>query len=321
MASILHANAKTTPRIRKEIQDANESIAALAARLGLNPKTVAKWKKASSTQDGLSGPKIRPSVLTLAEQQVICEVRRQMQLSLDDLYIVLKPHVQKLSRSNLHRCLVHYGLSRLPKETLNKSKKKFKIYPIGFMHIDITELRCDEGKQYLFVAIDRLTKYVYIELYDHMTVENAVIFLRNLQAHCVFKITHILTDNGAQFTYNLLASHLKPRDKIHPFDQLCIALGIEHRTTQFRHPWTNGQVEITNRTIKQATTKQFHYTTVEELKHHLMTYILYYNHQRQLKALKFKSPWQIIEECYAKTPDQFLQNPETKIVGLNNYPT
>ncbi len=317
MASILHANAKTTPRIRKEIQDSKESIAQIAKRLGLNPKTVLKWKHANSLEDNKSGPKIRSSVLTLAEQHIICEVRRQMQLSLDDLYIVLKPHIAKLSRSNLHRCLQHYGLSVLPKESSDKPKKKFKSYPIGYMHIDITEMRCEVGKQYLFVAIDRLTKYVYIELYSQMTAQNSVQFLKNLQAECPFKMTHILTDNGAQFTYNLLADHLKPKDKKHPFDALCEALNIEHRTTQFRHPWTNGMVEITNKTLKAATTKQFHYSTVEELKHHLMVYVMYYNHQRQLKSLKFKTPWQMIEQCYDETPEVFLHNPRYKTMGLN----
>jgi hypothetical protein len=42
MVSLPHANARTTPRIRKEIQDSEESIATLAARLSLNPKTVSK---------------------------------------------------------------------------------------------------------------------------------------------------------------------------------------------------------------------------------------------------------------------------------------
>jgi transposase-like protein len=223
-----------------------------------------------------SGPKVRPSVLTEAEQQAICAVRKHTRLPLDDLFIALKPNIPKLSRSNLHRCLQHHGLSRLPPEDdgTSKQRKTFKQYNIGFMHIDITELRCAQGKFYLFVAIDRATKYVYVELYNRMTIDNAVQFLRNLHAECVFKITHILTDNGAQFSYNLLAKHLVPKDKKHPFGALCYKLGIEHRTTQFRHPWTNGQVEITNKTIKNATTKQFHYETLVELKNHLMTYLL-----------------------------------------------
>jgi transcriptional regulator with XRE-family HTH domain len=45
MGSVPHANAKTTPRIREEIQNSKESIAALAKRLSLNPKTVLKWRQ------------------------------------------------------------------------------------------------------------------------------------------------------------------------------------------------------------------------------------------------------------------------------------
>ncbi len=154
-----------------------------------------------------------------------------------------------------------------------------------------------------------------------MTQDNAVLFLRNLQKDCVFKITHILTDNGIQFTYNLLAKHLRPKDGYpHPFDELCQALGVEHRTTQFRHPWTNGQVEITNKIIKEAATKRFHYESFEQLKGHLITFMLYYNHQRKLKSLKFKTPWELIQQCYNSDKQSFRENINHKIVRLNMRP-
>ncbi len=254
--------------------------------------------------------------LSELEQEIICMVRRHTLLPLDDLLDVLKPHIPALTRSNLHRCLQHHGISRLSKEPEQTPKKPFKQYPIGYIHVDITEVRCEKGKYYLFVAIERKTKYVYVELYERMSMENAVKFLHNLQADCLFKITHILTDNGAQFTYNLLTEHLRP-EHAHPFDQACEALEIDHRTTQFRHPWTNGQVEITNKMLKQATVKQFHYATVDELRVHLQTWLLYYNHQRPLKSLKRKTPWQMIEQYYDQTPEAFLSNPQDKIVGLN----
>lgn len=318
MASILHGNATTTPRIRKEIQDSKKSIAKLANQFGINPKTVIKWKHRTTTQDQKTGPKHRKSALSELEQLLVCEVRKTLLLSLDDLFITLKPIIPALSRSNLHRCLQYYGLSQLPKlDPKTREKKPFKSYPIGYLHLDITEFRLKTGKYYLFVAIDRKTKYVYAELYEKMTTNNAVLFLQNLQAHCCFKITHILTDNGAQFTYNLLASHLKPKNKTHPFEALCRELGIEHRTTQFRHPWTNGQVEITNKMLKEATIKKYHYENIESLKAHLQTFLLYYNFQKPLKSLKYKNPWQIIEECYNLNPEYFLYKPSCKIVGLN----
>ena len=156
----------------------------------------------------------------------------------------------------------------------------------------------------------------HAELHQRMTQKAAVSFLRNLQQDCVFKITHILTDSGVQFTYNLLNEAQRP-DKEHPFDELCRHLGIEHRTTKLRHPWTNGQVEITNKMLKEATVKHFHYEHPDELKRHLMVFLLYYNHQRPLRSLKYKTPWQALEDCYHLKPEWFHENLFQKIVGLN----
>ena len=319
MGSIHHSNAKTTARIRKEIQESNESIAALAKRLSLNPKTILKWKHAGRIEDAKSGPKNpRSTVLSELEEQVICEFRRVTKFPLDDVFISLKALIPALSRSNLHRCLQRHGLSRLPKEDPKKPKKKFKDYDIGFVHIDITTLRLGKKKWYLFVGIDRVCKYCYVELYERMTQKNAQKFLGNLVLNFPFKIHTVLTDNGSQFTYSALLEHLKPKNKIHIFDQTCTANHIEHRLTKFRHPWTNGQVEVMNRVIKNHTTKKYHYDDVESLKKHLMAFILFYNYQKQLRALKYKSPYEKILEIYETRADLFKTNPHHKIVGLNN---
>jgi transposase InsO family protein len=185
------------------------------------------------------------------------------------------------------------------------------------MSIDITEVRVEAQKLYLFVGIDRFCKYIYCELHERMTAEIARQFLKNLVADFPFKINKILTDNGAQFTYELLAEHLRPKGKIHQFDEECHRLNIEHRLTKFRHPWTNGQVEVTNRIIKQHTTKRYHYENKEELSKHLMAFLLYYNFQKPLKALKYKSPYDIIIEQYNANPSLFNINPSHKLLGLN----
>jgi len=202
--------------------------------------------------------------------------------------------------------------------TTAQVKKRFKDYDIGFVHIDITKIRLGKKKLYLFVGIDRVCKYAFFELHERMTQKIAVGFLKHLIKEMPFKIHTILTDNGAQFTYELLAKHLRPQDKIHPFDIICIAAGIKHKLTKFRHPWTNGQVEIFNRKIKDHTTKRYHYDTQERLKRHLMAFLLAYNFQRPLKALNFKSPYDIIIETYNLKPILFHQNPLQKSLGLNS---
>jgi len=193
----------------------------------------------------------------------------------------LKGQIPALTRSNLHRCLKRHGLNRLPvegEEEAKKPKRKFSECDIGYVHIDITEVRIGKDKLYLFVGIDRICKFTYVELHPRMTQEIARGFLGNFIEDCPFKIHTTLTDNGAQFTYALLAEHLRPKGKTHMFDQLCarhgIKHGIKHRLTKFRHPWTNGQVEIMNKKIKAHTTKKYHYETAESLRKHPVVYIL-----------------------------------------------
>ena len=51
MGQILHGSATTTEAVRRAIQHSQASLRALATRYGINPKTVAKWKKRSSVAD------------------------------------------------------------------------------------------------------------------------------------------------------------------------------------------------------------------------------------------------------------------------------
>ena len=318
MASILHGNAKTTPRIRAEIQNANKSITELAKRYHLTPKTVSKWKNATTVEDGLSGGNRSSRSLSEEQEQIICEVRRVTKFALDDILILLKPHMKSLTRSNLYRTLKRHHLNVLPKEA-NKSvqtKPQFKDYPIGYVHIDISHLMINKQKFYLFVAIDRVCKYAYIEIHHRQTAQIACQFLTNMKADFPFKVHTILTDNGAQFTHSLFADH-KTYSKDHPFDVLCKQYNIKHKLTQFRHPWTNGQVEIFNKQFKHHTTKQYHYDNETELRQHAQAFILLYNYQKPLKSYGLKTPYQLMIEHYQKTPPCFLYNPKYKSVELN----
>jgi transposase len=124
MEIILHAGAKTTHRVRKEIHDSKESIAALAKRYGINFKTVIKWRKRPNVNDLKSGPKKIRSALTDKEQAIVCEFRRVSQLPLDDVFAALHEQIPALTRSNLHRCLQRNGLSRLKGNATATPKRK-----------------------------------------------------------------------------------------------------------------------------------------------------------------------------------------------------
>ncbi len=100
------------------------------------------------------------------EEALIVVFRKHTLLPLDDCLYALQAAIPHLTRSSLHRCLQRHDISRLPETEGDKpSKKKFKAYPIGYFHIDIAEVRTEEGKLYLFVAIDRTSKFTYTELH------------------------------------------------------------------------------------------------------------------------------------------------------------
>ena len=129
----------------------------------------------------------------------------------------------------------------------------------------------------MFVAIDRTSKYAYVELHDKSTREVAVQFLETLVEKVPYTIHTILTDNGSQFTNSRnptisVKENESPDNKINKdvkcitYDAVCLENNIKHKLTIPYHPWTNGQVERMNRTIKEATFKKYHYETPDKLK-------------------------------------------------------
>jgi hypothetical protein len=104
------------------------------------------------------GPKVPHStVLSAEEELLIVAFRRHTLLPLDDCLYALQATVPHLTRSSLHRLFQRQGVSRLPSAEGTRVRRKFKNYPIGYIHIDLA--RSDgRGKLYLFVAIDRVSK-------------------------------------------------------------------------------------------------------------------------------------------------------------------
>jgi transposase-like protein len=320
MGQVLHGSARTTEAIRRAIQHSQESLRALARRYGVNQKTVAKWKRRTSVADLPTGPQEpRSTVLSADDEAVIVAFRRHTLLPLDDCLYALQPTIPHLSRSSLHRCLQRHGVSRLPEvEGDKRPKKKFKSYPIGFFHIDIAEVQTAEGKLHLFVAIDRTSKFAFAQLVEKANRVTASAFLVSLIAAVPYKIHTILTDNGIQFRFApRYADGPTARYMTHMFDMRCRENGIEHRFTKINHPWTNGQVERMNRTIKDATVKRFHYDSHDQLRRHLADFVSAYNFGRRLKTLKGLTSYEFICKTWTNEPERFTLDPLHQMPGLN----
>ena len=329
MGQVLHGSATTTEAVRRAIQHSQASLRALAKRYGINQKTVAKWKRRTSVSDMPTGPKeARSTVLSLEQEAIVVAFRRHTLLPLDDCLYALQPSLPHLTRSSLHRCLQRHGISQLPQVEGEASvKRKFKAYPIGYFHIDIAEVRTEQGKLYLLVAIDRTSKFAFVEVHEKVTRRTAADFLRHLIAAVPYKVHTVLTDNGTHFTTpgntGSAASDIRAAMDAgelfwaHAFEYACAENNIDHRLTKPRHPWTNGQVERMNRTIKDATVKRYYYETHDQLRAHLADFVTAYNFARRLKTLKGLTPYEYVCKLWTKEPQRFTFDPLHHMPGLN----
>jgi hypothetical protein len=216
----------------------------------------------------------------------------------------------------------------LPEVTGDKpAKKKFKSYPIGYFHIDIAEVHTEEGRLYLFVAIDRTSKFAFAQLHEKATRQVAGDFLRALIAAVPYKIHTVLTDNGTHFTTPGNTSSAAPLIKeamargeifrAHSFELACAQNDIDHRLTKPRHPWTNGQVERMNRTLKDATVRRYYYDTHDQLRGHLGDFLAAYNFARRLKTLRGLTLYEYICKIWTSEPQRFRLDPLHQSPGLN----
>src|SRR6201987_3180943 len=241
----LHANAATTPKTRAYIQCSKKSVPELMAELGVSETTVRRWRGRTTVEDRSHRPKQLATNLTAAEEPRICELRTSLQLPLDAIVEVMRRCIRPtLSRSAIHRCLQRHGISRRAKPDKPKSGT-FEQATVGFIHIDLKHLPAlERRKAYAFVAIDRATRYVYVEIHQRRDAKTSAGFLKRFLAHFPHRVHTVLTDNGAEFTDRFAVDMKnKPPGRPsgnHPFDLVCANHKIDHRLTRPYRPQTNG---------------------------------------------------------------------------------
>ena len=151
MGQVLHGSARTTAAIRRAIRHSQQSLQGLATRYGINPKTVAKWRKRPGVRDARMGPAPVSTVLSAGQEAVAVAFRRYPRLAFDDCRYALQATIPHLSRSALPRCFQRHGIGRRPlnEDGQRPPKKKCKDYPIGYLPVDFAEVRTEEGQQCL----------------------------------------------------------------------------------------------------------------------------------------------------------------------------
>ena len=320
----LHSQATTTPKIRAAIQASIDPAWKVGERYGISEQTVLKWRHRDNVEDRSHTPHRLQTTLTPAQEAVAVSLRKTLLISLDDLLAVVREFLNpNASRSGLDRCLRRHGVGNLRALKVKEAKPKhsaFKAYEPGYLHIDVKYLpqMADEtSRRYLFVAIDRATRWVFIGIYRNKTAANARRFLRDLERACPLRIRTILTDNGKEFTDRLFGLRKRAATGEHEFDALCTELDIDHRLTPPKSPQTNGMVERFNGRIEDVL-QGHHFRSGEELDATLHRYVLLYNQQLPQSVLHSRTPLQAMKDWHKLKPELFKKNPYY-LTGCDNY--
>jgi transposase-like protein len=238
-----HANATTTQEMRAFIRESELSVARLARLLRVSEATVRKWRRRDSVEDASHTPKHLNTTLTPAQEYVVIELRTQLLLSLDELFVVtvefINPHV---SRAGIARCLKRHGVSRLAdideEQDLSDADEPVRVtIEDRKTHLPITSeispqamaavLARDAGsvpnvvnvkavqmpefpgeaKRRLLIASDPQSRWVYVDMYDDNDESAANRYMKHVLHNAPFHIRRILAGNFHEFLsrFRLLA--------------------------------------------------------------------------------------------------------------------
>jgi len=311
-AIILHKNARTTPAIREEIQKSSLGVKELAKKFHLSLDTIYKWKKRTDVYDRSHRRHNTLSSLTSVEEEIVKELRATVGLSIDDITEVMHRCLNpNLSKSAIYRSLRRKGVVKaMEAKSEEQVMQSFEeVTEPGYIHLDVKYLTKLAGQRsYVYVAIDRLTRYVYVEVLADLEPKTAAGFVTRFIAHFPYKLRKIITDNGFEWTDRCAGSVKEKATGCHPVDLVCAQHGIKHQLTRLRRPQTNGMVERFNRRINEAIAQKqkvaanngknsFH--SHAERNAFILQFVANYNRTR-LRCLQYHAP---ITSLFGNHPD------------------
>ena len=259
----LHKLATTTPAVRAALQRSRLPTKELAAKYGITPVTVRKWRNRQQVHDRSHTRHNLNRSLSTLDEQVVLELRR-LGLSADTIMQVINKSTnlpKPFSVSAVYRCLKRYGVAGRPKLAKRAAYQPFEVVTQpGFLHLEVKYLPKLVGRRsYIYVAVDRATRYVYVKILYDLKAATFGKFVRRVCADFPLPVRVILTDNdfewsdrsadGGHADISAQPPRASGRDAV---DVVCRELRIEHRTTRLRHAQTNGMVESFDRRISEA---------------------------------------------------------------------
>lgn len=227
----------------------------------------------------------------------VTDLAREFRVSRETIYWTLKDaklgiFVNRSSMNQRYRTL-YWGLKRISQTTqrlvLKQQRKEYRLkryernIPGELVHLDTKRLPLIRGeaviqpREYLFVAIDDHSRWLFADIFPDKTSFSAAIFLEEARRSFPFALTGIYSDNGSEY---------KGKSG-HAVHDLCEALHISHHFTQVKHPWTNGKAERVIKTLMtEWCTKSSNFISRDHRRRYLYAYVDWYNQQRVHQTIK-----------------------------------
>jgi len=220
------------------------------------------------------------------------ELRRQQRLTCRQIAAALK-----VSSSTVARVLGRAGLSRLGRIDQPPAPRRYEwSRPGDLIHIDVKKLgriegvghritghrshRPSAGWEFAHVCIDDRSRLTYVEVLSDERKRTAIAFLRRAVrwfAKRDIVVHRLLTDNGSAY-------------RSHIFAVACRELGIKHIRTRPYTPQTNGKAERMIQTLLREWAYRFTYSTSDDRRRLLPSYLHFYNNHRAHSALGYNPP-------------------------------
>ncbi|MBF0194114.1 MAG: hypothetical protein HQL71_06125 [Magnetococcales bacterium] len=262
----------------------------------------------------------KSSTLTNTQESILISLKKNMLLPLNDLLIVSQEFIKAdISISELASCLKkHNNLIENENKAQNGEEQKvykpYKNYNLGFINLNIEplpKLNQQEPQQYIFIAIDMATHWLYFEVTETIDTSFSVSFVKNLANAAPFIITRILTIKNSSFTdgYN----EQKPTGE-HPFDIACKKLDIQHLLTQQAE--NNSKITVNSDEMFSEITGSKHFIANESLYETLKRYSVIYNEQITQISLDYLTPLQAVQKRQSAKEEVLHTKKPFKFSGL-----
>jgi transposase InsO family protein len=237
----------------------------------------------------------------------VTDLAKQYKVSRKTLYEVFKKAKMNIfgnySSKNLKFRTLEYGLRKLSKtekkldKKLRKKNKRLrrynKEYPGEMVHFDTSMLPLiprEAGttpREYLFVAIDDYSRFIFADIFPDQTSWSSAIHLDECLVMLPFDIKLAYSDNGKEYKG--------------AFKQSCIKYDIKQKFTKPYRPQTNGKAERVIQTIKKEFIRTRSFYSREQRRRQLYAFVRWYNQSRSHQALNGLSPLQFLEVFIIKS--------------------